>query len=149
MDPEVLRQVVEELVPFHKFLGVKLEHAEQGHIRLIVPFREEFIGNPVRRALHGGVISMLADAAGGFVIGSALEGGGQILGTIDLRIDYLRPGRTEALVAEAFVVRIGGRVGVADIRLFHPSAESATIATGKGVYAIRPPKHPRASGMLA
>jgi len=38
------------------------------------------------------------------------------------------------------VVRVGGRVGVADIRLFHPDAEGETVATGKGVYAIKVPK---------
>jgi hypothetical protein len=32
---------------------------------------------------------------------------------------------------------VGNRVGVADIRLFHPSAPDETVATGKGVYNIR------------
>ena len=88
---------------------------------------------------------MLADAAGGFVISSALDSTSRILATIDLRIDYVRPGGTEDLVADASVVRIGGRVGVADIRLFHPSSENATIATGKGVYAIKTVKSAQAA----
>jgi uncharacterized protein (TIGR00369 family) len=144
MPPELLRQIVEDMIPFHKFLGVKVDRVERGRIRLRVPFREEFIGNPLRRAMHGGVISMLADAAGGFAISTALDGTSQTLATIDLRVDYLRPGHPEALVAEATVVRTGSRVGVADVRLFHPSSESTTIATGKGVYAIKKLKHPRA-----
>ena len=57
--------------------------------------------------------------------------------TIDLRIDYLRPGKQEALRAHATLVRAGKTVGVADVRMFHPSDESETIATGKGVHAIR------------
>jgi uncharacterized protein (TIGR00369 family) len=60
--------------------------------------------------------------------------------TIDIRIDYLRPGRQETLVAEAGVVRLGKRVGVTDMRLFHPSAPNDPIATGKGVYNVVVPK---------
>ena len=33
-------------------------------------------------------------------------------------------------------MRLGNRVGVADVRLFHPDAEADTVATGKGVYNI-------------
>jgi acyl-coenzyme A thioesterase PaaI-like protein len=40
------------------------------------------------------------------------------------------------MIAEATVVRLGNRVGVADVRLFHPDLESETVATGKGVYNI-------------
>jgi len=57
--------------------------------------------------------------------------------TIDLRIDYLRPGQRETLVAEGTTLRAGKSVGVADIRLYQPSAPANTIATGRGVYAIK------------
>ena len=61
--------------------------------------------------------------------------------TINFRVDYLRPGKLEPLAAEARVVRVGGSVGVADVRLYHPTAEDVAVATGKGVYAIRTPRH--------
>ena len=66
--------------------------------------------------------------------------------TIDLRIDYLRPGRGETLVAEAEVVRVGRRIGVVDVRFFHPSAVKDTIATAKGVYNVVIPKAPPPPG---
>jgi uncharacterized protein (TIGR00369 family) len=56
--------------------------------------------------------------------------------TIDLRIDYLRPARLVTVVAEATIVRVGNRVGVADVRLFNIDAPDDTVATGKGVYDI-------------
>ena len=140
MDPTALRQVMEELIPFNKFVGVRAVEIDHGHVRLEVPFREEIIGDPFRRALHGGVISMLADTAGGGAVWSALEDPRARVSTIDMRIDYLRPGRQETLVAEASVVRIGRRVGVVDMRLFHPSSPGDSIATGKGVYNIVVPK---------
>jgi uncharacterized protein (TIGR00369 family) len=71
---------------------------------------------------------------------SALEDGRARVSTIDIRIDYLRPGRQETLAAEASVVRIGRRVGVVDVRCFHPSAPTDTVATGKGVYNVVIPK---------
>jgi uncharacterized protein (TIGR00369 family) len=57
--------------------------------------------------------------------------------TIDLRVDYLRPAKLETLVAEARVVRMGNRVGVVDVSVYHPRAPSETIATGKGVYNVK------------
>ena len=140
MDAVALRQVMEELIPFNRVLGIRVVEIDTGHVRMEIPFREELIGDPVRRAVHGGVISALADTAGGCAVWSALDEETARVSTIDIRIDYLRPGRPETLVAEANVVRAGRRVGVADIRLFHPSAPAESIATGKGVYNVVIPK---------
>ncbi|HEY8040053.1 MAG TPA: hotdog fold thioesterase [Polyangiaceae bacterium] len=140
MDPAALRQVMEELIPFNRLLGVRVVEIDRGHIRMEVLFRAELIGDPLRLAIHGGVMSALADTAGGAAVWSALDDPRARVSTIDMRIDYLRPGRQETLVAEANVVRIGRRVGVADMRLFHPSAPNETIATGKGVYNVVIPK---------
>jgi uncharacterized protein (TIGR00369 family) len=136
MKPELMKRVMEEVIPFNRFLGVKMTRSEPGFARLEIPFREELIGDPLRPALHGGVLSTLADAAGGAAVWTGLEDERARVSTIDLRIDYLRPAKLEPVIAEARVVRVGNRVGVADVRLFQPSDESATIATGKGVYNI-------------
>ena len=137
MDLDVLRQVAEELVPFNKFLGIRVVAVERGRAVIEVPFREELIGDPVKRVLHGGVISAVADVAGGFSVWSSLAHPEFQVSTIDLRIDYLRPGQRETLVAEGTTLRAGKSVGVADIRLYQPSAPANTIATGRGVYAIK------------
>jgi uncharacterized protein (TIGR00369 family) len=144
LDVTVLRQVVEDLIPFNKHVGVKLIAVSRGNVRLEVPFREELIGDPMRRALHGGVMSTLADASCGAALWSHYEDPRTRISTIDLRIDYLRPGRQETLVAEATVVRGGRRIGVVDVRLFHPSTPLETIATGKGVFNVSALKEPSA-----
>lgn len=136
MDPEVMRQVMEEVIPFNRYLGVRVVEVRKTYAKLQVPFREELIGDPLRPALHGGVLSALADAAGGAAVWTGIEDDRARVSTIDLRIDYLRPARLETIIAEAVVVRLGNRVGVADVRLFHPSTESETVATGKGVYNV-------------
>lgn len=136
MNVDLLRHVMEEMIPFNRHLGVKVTALRKGHARLEIPFRDELVGDPLRPALHGGVLSMLADTAGGAAVWTGIEDERARVATIDLRIDYLRPARLETIVAEAHVVRVGNRVGVADVRLFHPSHESLTVATGKGVYNV-------------
>jgi uncharacterized protein (TIGR00369 family) len=144
MDLSILRQVAEELIPFNKVLGVRVESMEPGAVTFSVPFRDELIGDPFRRALHGGVISAVADAAGGFAVWSALEHPEGRVSTVDLRIDYLRPGRPETIIFAGSMTRVGARLGWADVRVYHPGAERDLVATARGVYAIKVPKHTRA-----
>ena len=56
------------------------------------------------------------------------------MGTIDLRVDFLRPGVGRHFVASAEVTRLGGRVGSTQMRLVND--EGTVIATGAGVYVI-------------
>ena len=140
MDPQILKQVMEEMIPFNRFLGLRVAHVERGFVRVEIPFRDELVGDPMRPALHGGVIAMATDVAGGFAVWSRLENEQARVSTIDMRVDYLRPGRLANIIAEARIVRAGNRVGVADVRVYHPDAEEVTIATGKGVYNISTPK---------
>lgn len=140
MRPEVLKQVMEEIIPFNRLLGVRLVATREGFARIEVPFRDELVGDPMRPALHGGVLSAVADTAGGAAVWTGIADDRVRISTIDLRVDYLKPARLVTVVAEATVVRLGNRVGVADVRLFNADAEADTIATGKGVYNIVKPK---------
>ncbi|MEO6575732.1 MAG: hypothetical protein ABIP89_17910, partial [Polyangiaceae bacterium] len=72
VNPETLRELMEAWIPFNKYLGMKVIEIRKSFARLELPFREEFIGDPMRRALHGGVISTLADTAGGLAVWSEL-----------------------------------------------------------------------------
>src|SRR5689334_5867434 len=72
MDLDVLRQVSEEFIPFNKLLGIQVTALERGRAVFEIPFREELVGDPIKRVLHGGVISALADTAGGTAVWSAV-----------------------------------------------------------------------------
>ena len=87
MDLALLKVMVEQQIPFNRFLGLEMAHAEPGRVRLELPFRDEFLGDWTRAALHGGVISMVADVAGGISIWSTLESPSLRVSTIDLRVD--------------------------------------------------------------
>ncbi len=136
MDFETLREVMEKYIPFNRFLGVRAPVISAGFARLEIPFREELVGDPLRPALHGGVISMLADTAGGAAVWTLLEDDRGRVSTIDLRVDYLRPAKLEGLVAEAQVVRRGNRVAVVDVKVFNAGAPGDVVATGKAVYNV-------------
>lgn len=138
--PEHLAHITrffEEGIPFNRFLGLRVGDLRPGHSRLVLPFRPEFIGDARRPALHGGTISMLADTAAGIAVFAAAETDDRV-STIDLRIDYLRPGAPIDLEAEANVVRIGNRVGVARIQVWQEEdGERRLVAEGTGVYSIK------------
>jgi uncharacterized protein (TIGR00369 family) len=108
--------------------------------------RDELIGNPVQRILHGGVISSILDVAGGHtvfmqvyqdIMNEPLEKQAQILGklgTIDLRVDYLRPGKGNNFIARGYILRKGNKVAVTRMELHNE--EDVLIAVGTGTYAL-------------
>jgi uncharacterized protein (TIGR00369 family) len=133
---EAILRFMEQNIPFNKVLGLSVSELREGFCRMEIPFREELIGDPFRPALHGGVLSALADTCGGaavFTLVSPLDK----VATIDLRVDYLRPGRLTTVVCEGTALRVGSRVASVDMRLFHPDAPGDLIATGKGVYHVK------------
>lgn len=139
-----VKRFMEENIPFNALLGLKCESLEAGDATLLMPYRPEFVGDPLRPALHGGTLSALADTAGGAAIFSAVELGARV-STIDLRIDYLRPGRLEDVWAQAKLVRRGNRVGVSRIVLWqqprpNKDEERSIIAEATGVYSVRMPE---------
>lgn len=145
IDPRLapLVQFMEEGIPFNRYLGLKVERLGNGHCVLRIPFREQLIGDPFRPALHGGVTSMLVDAAGGSACFSMLGSYRDRVSTIDLRVDYLRPGPSADLLCEARVLRLGNKVAVCRMEVFSgtvpapgtPEREQA-VATGQGVYNV-------------
>ncbi len=77
----------------------------------------------------------LADTVGGCAVFTVIEPGARC-STIDLRVDYLRPGRLEGINAKAEILRVGNRVAVAKIDVYH-SDPSTPMAVAMGVYAIK------------
>ena len=145
VDPETqarVRRFFEDEIPFNRYLGMKLDAISRGAARLTPAFKPELVGDPFRPALHGGVISALLDTAGGAAVWSTLAPGDRV-STIDLRVDYLRPARLEALVADATVRRVGNRVGVVSIRATQPGAPDEPVAEAMGVYSIKREADPR------
>nr|WP_226482664.1 PaaI family thioesterase [Natrinema amylolyticum] len=116
--------------PFAQLLGIELVEAADGHAEARLPFRRELSSNAHTEIAHGGVTYALADHVGGMAIISAAE---EICPTIDMRIDYLAPARSD-LRATATVVRNGGQVAPVDIDVY--DADDTHVATARGVYKV-------------
>jgi uncharacterized protein (TIGR00369 family) len=147
---EALFAAVQELfndrIPFNMLLGFQVDSISFESVRVRFDFREELVGNILRRSLHGGAVSAVLDLAGGILAflsaartaeGSSIQERLQTLanvGTIDMRIDYVRPGTGRHFLASASLIRSGNKVAVARMEL--RNEEDSLIAVGTGAYLV-------------
>ncbi len=143
---EIIREMYEEKIPFHKLLGIRVIELETDSPKLVIDKRSEYVGNFVRGNLHGGVISSLLDVVGGAVAFADIVERKNLyttqqmieqfskMGTIDIRVDYLRPGFGEQFIASGFVLRTGNKVAVTRMELHND--ENTLIAVGTGAYIV-------------
>ena len=140
-DPEIQRKLIiaffRDGIPFNKVLGLEVMELSEGFARVRIPYRDELIGDPSRPALHGGVLSATIDATAGAAAFTLVSMPQDRISTIDLRVDYLRPGELRDVICEARVSRMGNRVASVDAWAFHPDEQDRPIATGKAVYNVR------------
>jgi len=141
-----LTQLFEHRITFNDTLGLKLVSLQPGRVAMRLDMRPELVGHHHYGRLHGGVISAMLDAAAGLALMVALgekhadEDADQVMhryarmGTIDLRIDYLRQGIGQHFVGHADVTRLGGRIGSVQMRLVND--QGVLIATGAASYVV-------------
>lgn len=141
-----LAAVFEEKIVFNRLLGLKITSIGPERVTGRIDMRPELVGHFVYNRLHGGVISAGLDAMGGLAVMAALgarhmdESVPQRLarfsrvGTIDLRIDYLRPGIGDHFELWAEVMRIGSRV--AATRMAFLAADGTLLSTGTAAYIV-------------
>lgn len=132
-----LRRFFEEEIRFNQAMGLRVEHLETGLARMRLPYREDFVGDPYRPALHGGVLSFLIDVCGGLAVFTRLTPGGKC-STIDLRVDYYRPADRRDLLATGRVVSFGNRIAVSNVEVIH-EGDAEVLAEGRAAYNLRKP----------
>lgn len=145
---EMIKEYYLERLPFNKVLGIDIDllDYESGAAVTSFDMKKELIGNPVAGILHGGVTASVIDLTGGL---SALlsctrlhegKSAGEIekklvaSATIDMRVDYLRPGKGQHFKCRSRIIRAGSRIVVCKIDL-HNDTEKR-IATGTATYLI-------------
>ena len=130
--------------PFHKLIGMTLEPTEDNSVRIRFPMRDNLCGHV--GILYGGVISCMIDIVGGAIVTwnqikdirdhSMEEQIKKLSGirTVDLRIDYLRPGKGKEFMVTGSILRDGKKVIV--IRMELKNDEGSLIATGIGTFIV-------------
>ena len=143
---EIIHDLIIEKIPFNKVLGLTVESLNLDQAAVRLPMRQELIGNFIRGSLHGGVISSTLDFMGGLVAflsvlktmqGQSVQAMAERfakIGTIDMRIDYLRPGLGDYFIATGYVLRTGNKVAVTRMELHNN--ERQLIAVGTGAYTV-------------
>ena len=141
-----VRTIFEDKIPFNSVLGLKIESLDFESASLKFEMGEQLVGNYYKGSLHGGVVSAVLDVTGGLVaflsVIKKMRGKPtqqtmerfSRLGTIDLRVDYLRPGLGEHFLATGYILRIGNRVAVTRMELHNN--EERLIAVGTGAYQV-------------
>jgi uncharacterized protein (TIGR00369 family) len=142
----VINEMFSEKIPFNKVLGLKVESINPERVKVSFETRDELIGHYTRGTLHGGVISSVIDVTGGLSAFMSIQERfpGELLeerlakfarvSTIDLRVDFLRPGLGKCFVATAYTLRTGNRVAVTRIELHND--QNDLIAVGTGSYVV-------------
>jgi len=141
-----LKDLFEQRITFNQTLGLTVESLAATGPTARITMRPELVGHFLYGRLHGGVISATLDAMGGLALMVAIgekhpdENAEQIMhrfarmGTIDLRVDFLRQGIGQHFIASAEVTRLGGRVGSTQMRLVNDAG--LLIATGAAAYMV-------------
>ncbi len=148
-EPEFVTNLIalfEERIPFNGLLGLRVDSVcatgATGHLAM----RPELVGSFAHQRLHGGVISAALDAMAGVAIMAAVAARHMDevpaermrrfgkLGTIDLRVDYLRSAIGERFVVESEVLRLGSRVATA--RMAFRDDAGKLLATGSAAYIV-------------
>lgn len=141
-----LAEVFSHHVPFHNVIGFKFDELSTEGCKLSFKNKPELIGNFIQKILHGGVTATALDVVGGAMAAvgmmqkypdaDEIELGKKLakIGTIDLRIDYLKPGRGESFYAKAKLLRSGRKVAV--VRMELHDEKDTLIALGTGTYMM-------------
>jgi len=141
-----LKFLFEELIVFNRTLGLHITDISPTHARARLAMRPELIGHHGQQRLHGGVISASLDALGGLAVMAAIGArhmdepvAARIarfgkLGTIDLRVDYLRQAIGPQYTASAEVMRLGSRVASTRMEFF--DGRGQLLSTGSAAYIV-------------
>lgn len=133
---ENYKNLIENIIPFHRVLGLELLTMGEGYASILIPFRPDLVGDPRTSRIHGGVISTAMDAAGGAAGITTLQSEKDLISTIDIRVDYLYPGKPEDIIVEGFIVKNGNSVIFTRMQAHHKNGKEM-IAEGRAIYKIK------------
>ena len=141
-----LADIFEQRIVFNQVLGLKITRISPDKVSARIAMRHELVGHYSYNRIHGGVISAVLDAIGSAAVMAALAAKHMDeppakrlerfakLGTIDLRVDYLRPGIGEYFTVHANALRVGSRVGSSRMEFRGP--DGTLMSTGAAAYIV-------------
>lgn len=120
-------------VPYVRFLGMRAELAGD-EMTAILPFSPHLVGNTNIPALHGGVIGAFLEMTALAQL-SVTQGSAKVHKTIDVTIEYLRPGRAMTTYARADLRKVGRRVANVHVEAWQ-EARATPVAALRGHFLL-------------
>lgn len=90
-------------------IGARLTKIEAGYVEISLPFKAGLTQQ--HGFLHAGVVTTIADSAGGYAAFSLMPADATVL-SIEFKINLLRPAAGELFIAKARVLRAGKQISV-------------------------------------
>ena len=115
---------------FAELVGTELSSAEEGQAAISLEAQEHHL-NP-SGTVHGGVISTLIDASMAEALNTMAEEGEQPF-TIQITVNYMKPGKPGTLTSTAQVRKGGERITIVEAEVVQED-EDEVIALATGTY---------------
>ncbi|WP_112311778.1 PaaI family thioesterase [Pseudogemmobacter bohemicus] len=145
---DALLEALVARIPYLGFLGIRFDTAG-AELTAVLPYSDDLIGNPLIPALHGGVTAAFLEVTAitglvwtglhqGRIPPSALtvENLPALPKTIDITVDYLRPGQAEDAFARARINRSGRRYASVHVEAWQEDPQRL-FAQGTGHFLMR------------
>ncbi len=115
-----------------------LQKAERGRVVFSMPVLEKH--KQIHRVVHGGVLAVLADTAGGFAAFLAAPEGARVV-TLEMKINFLEPVEKGEIRADAKVLRQGKTTSVVDCEV--KDQDGRLVSKALMTFAIMPQRAKR------
>lgn len=118
---------------FREFVGSELTEAEDG--RAVVRLRAEDRHLNPGGTVHGGAISTLVDISMAEAIGTTVAEGDERPVTVEMKVNYMAPGKPGTIASTARVRKGGKRMTVVEAEVVQED-DGEVVALATGTYTI-------------
>ena len=132
-DVATLVAIYNQINSYGRVNGMDLTVTQPGEIVYTMTIRDEHLSSP--GTCHGGVVAGLMDAALGAAALSLAFTAGELVSTVEFKINYLHPVRLhDHLVARATVEHSGKTLVVSSAFIGCPTRDNLVVARGMGTF---------------
>ena len=111
---EALLNRLPDRMPFWKLLGIEFVDVGSGWAKMRMPFAQKLTNST--GSSHGGALFALADSAGSMALVS-MAAKGEVVTTVEMKINFLKPFDGGDIVAEASILHCGKTTALGEIDL--------------------------------
>lgn len=119
--------------PFNEWLGIRAI-LERNQLCFYMPFAEHHIGNPMIRAIHGGVMASFLEYTASAVLSQSIDSS-TLLRALNSDVVFLRSTSDRDSYADAKLLRHGRRLAILEVKAWQDD-ENRPVALGRFNFLI-------------